>query len=491
MISKNDQEQIQPYLVDSANYKGKCDSVYFPETTEDIVSVLKEANSNGTKVTVAGNGTGLTGARVPEEGLVIATDKLSNVIEIGDDFAIVQPGVLLDDFLKLVSEKELYYPPDPTENNCFIGGTVATNASGAKTFKYGSTRDYVMGLKLVLATGETVTIKREEIFANNNLLSFTTNEGKTIKITLPEINMPETKHAAGYFIKPNMDLIDLFIGSEGTLGVITEITLKLLEKPNNILSSVIFFNSEHDAFSFLFEARDASNKNRKTIDDNLINARGLEFFDKYSLDFLREEYPQIPGNAKAALWFEQEIISNEDVLMSVWLDLVEKHNGDLENSWIATNETDREKFKDFRHTVAWKVNEYVTQRGLRKVGTDTAVPNEKFSEFYKYITSVAEQSGLKYLVYGHFGNSHPHLNLMPENNEEYVKANEIYKLICNKAVELSGTVSAEHGIGKIKKAYLLEMYGEDKLREMARVKKTLDPNNILGIGNIFDPNYLQ
>ncbi len=491
MISKNDIEQIQPYLVDAANYKGNCTTVYFPETTEDVVSILKEANASGTSVTVAGNGTGLTGARVPEEGIVIATDKLNRVIEIENNHAIVEPGVLLDDFLKLVSEKGLYYPPDPTENNCFIGGTVATNASGAKTFKYGSTREYVTGLKIVLPTGEIVNSNRCESLAKNNLLSFTTEENKNINISLPEIFMPETKHAAGYYIKPDMDLIDLFIGSEGTLGVITEIKLKLHKKPGNILSSVIFFNSEENAFSFLFEARDKSNNNRKTADDNLINARGLEFFDMFSLNFLREEYPQIPIDAKAALWFEQEIISSEENLLTVWLDLVEKHNGDLENSWIATNENDREKFKDFRHTVAWKVNEYVTQRGLRKVGTDTAVPNEYFVEFYKFITGVAEKSGIKYLVYGHFGNSHPHLNLLPENGDEYTKSNEIYKLICKKAVELGGTVSAEHGIGKIKKAYLLEMYGENKLREMAQIKKTLDPNNILGIGNIFDPDYLQ
>lgn len=491
MISKNDIDQIQPYLADAANYKGKCSTVYFPESTEDIVSLLKNANNKNMNVTIAGNGTGLTGSRVPDGGIVIATDKLNNIIKIDKDCATVQPGVLLDDFLKIISKKNFFYPPDPTENNCFIGGTVATNASGAKTFKYGSTRDYVIGLKIVLPTGELLTLKRGEVFAHNYNLNFTTDEGRKISIQLPEISMPSTKHAAGYFIKPDMDLIDLFIGSEGTLGVITEIDLRLLKKPGNILSSVIFFYSEQDAFNFLFEARDKSKANRFSSDDALINARALEFFDYFSLQFMREDFQQIPETAKAALWFEQEIISDENILLNTWLELIERHHGDIEKSWIATNENDRENFKDFRHTVAWKVNEFVTQRGLKKVGTDTAVPDESFRGFYNYITKIAEESGIRYVVYGHFGNSHPHMNLLPQNEEEYNKSCDIYKKICQKAVELNGTVSAEHGIGKIKRQYLLDMFGEKKIREMASVKKILDPNLILGIGNIFDPKFLQ
>ena len=150
------------------------------------------------------------------------------------------------------------YPPDPTERNCFIGGTVATNASGEKTFKYGATRNYVLELHIILANGELLKLKRGELFADNYLLKLKTENGSEYKLQLPNYKMPPTKNASGYFSKINMDAIDLFIGSEGTLGVITKIKLKLVELPEKILSCIIFFNQEKDALSFINKARDIS-----------------------------------------------------------------------------------------------------------------------------------------------------------------------------------------------------------------------------------------
>jgi D-lactate dehydrogenase (cytochrome) len=136
MIIKSNQDEIQDYLVDASNTKGYCDAVYLPENEEEIIRIFKEANTNKTPVTISGKRTGLTGGSVPLGGLVVSTEKLNKIIEINKDerFAIVQPGVLLSEFQQIVSEAGLFYPPDPTETNCFLGGTVATNASGAQTF---------------------------------------------------------------------------------------------------------------------------------------------------------------------------------------------------------------------------------------------------------------------------------------------------------------------------------------------------------------------
>ncbi|MCX6224799.1 MAG: FAD-binding oxidoreductase, partial [Bacteroidia bacterium] len=171
--------------------------------------------------------------------------------------------------------------------------------------------------------------------------------------------------------------------------------------------------------------------------------------------------------------------------------LMSKHNVNAETSWLAVNKKDREKLKDFRHAISWKVNDCVARRGLRKVGTDVAVSVEAFPTFYQWMIELVEQNNIEYVVYGHFGNCHTHLNMLPKDQDDFIKSKRIYSKICSEAVRLKGTFSAEHGIGKIKRDYLLMMYGEDVIRQMARLKLVFDPHRILNIGNIFDEKYFQ
>jgi D-lactate dehydrogenase (cytochrome) len=403
----------------------------------------------------------------------------------------VQPGVLLSEFQEEVEQQGLFYPPDPTETNCYLGATVATNSSGAKTFKYGPSRDYVLEASIILPDGETLSLERGKVFADGNKLNLTADSGKQISIELPDYQMPKTKHAAGYFVKENMDALDLFIGSEGTLGIFSELKLKLLPLSENILSAVMFFDQEDDALNFVAEARDLSVHSRENWNDNEINARGLEFFDFNSLQFLKRDYPNIPENVEGAVWFEQETNSeNEDEILTKWVELIYKHNGDEEKAWMALDKKERQKFQDFRHAVSWKVNEYITQKNILKVGTDIAVPDNEFFELYQNSKKTVESKEIDYIAYGHFGNSHLHLNMLPKDPEEYKTAKKIYAELCEKAVKLGGTISAEHGIGKLKRNYLLKMFGEERIQQMAAIKRQLDPNKILGIGNIFDPKYL-
>ncbi len=487
MIIKEDKELAQSYASDASNFRGDCARVYLPESYNEVQSILIESNKARIPATISGARTGLTGSAAPQEGIVISSEKLNKILEINktDKTATVQCGVMLSDLQTETEALGLFYPSDPTERNCFIGGAVSTNASGAKTFKYGATREFVLELKVILPSGSILQLKRGEVFAQGPLLEVKCESGHVIKCKLPDYIMPSVKNAAGYYVKDNMDAIDLFIGSEGTLGFITEIKLKLLDMPANILSCVAFFNNENNALNFIIAARDRS-RNGDELD-----ARGLEFFDKRSLDFLKEDYPNIPANAEAAVWFEQEYKDGEDeATTSIWGELVEEFNGDLENSWFAATSNEIEKFKEFRHAVSAKVNEFISRVNLRKVGTDVAVSDEHFKEFYYYLQQTAENSGINFLIYGHFGNSHYHLNLLPKNEYEFLKAKELYGLICARAVALKGTVSAEHGIGKIKRDYLLMMYGEEAVKQMAQVKLAFDPNGILGRGNIFSEKYL-
>ena len=487
MILKTSPDEIQNYLTDASNFKGSCEAVYIPESIEEIAQLLKEADENKTPVTISGNGTGLTGARVPLGGIMISTEKLDSIIEINKEekYIITEPGVILDTLQKEVNGVNLLYPPDPTEWNCFIGGTIATNASGEKTFKYGSTRNFVEELQVVLASGEIIELKRGMQKAKDYELELTTRSGRTIKIQIPDIRMPAVKNASGYFLKKDMDAIDLFIGSEGTLGVITNIKLRLVDLPENILSSVIFFNSEADAVSFIEEAREISFRTRLEQSDS-IDALALEFMDENCLKFLIGDYPQIPAEAKASVWFEQETSEeNDEKLFNDWADLIARHNGNTETAWFAFSAQDKIKLEEFRHSVSAKANEFIARKKVKKLGTDVAVPDNQFRKFYKDCKTLVNNSGMKFIAYGHFGNSHLHLNMLPSNEEEYNRGKEIYRQICENAVRLGGTISAEHGVGKLKTDYLKMMYGEENIKRMAEIKKILDPNFILGRGTLF------
>lgn len=493
MIIKTNPDEFENYLVDASNFKGNCEAVYFPENSDEIVWIIKEANKNKFTVTTAGNRTGLTGACIPQNGIVIATDRLNKIIEINQKqfYALVEPAVLLSDFQKELKQHKLFYPPDPTETNCYIGGTAATNASGAKTFKYGPTRNYVIGLQIVLPDGEVIDLERGKQKANGYKLTLSTQAGKNINLNIPDYTFPKVKNASGYFVQKDMDAIDLFIGSEGTLGIITKIKLKLLPQPEDTISCVLFFEDERNALKFLEEARDISYQNKKSSINNNVNALALEFFDERALRFLSKDFSAIPDKAKAAIWFEQESTSDDfESILEAWNFLMQTNNVNEETAWFAFSNADKEKIKDFRHAISWKVNDYIARNNFRKLGTDVAVPDKVFSEFYLTLQGWAKQSKIDFVAYGHFGNSHIHLNFLPKDDDEFNEAKKIYRQICEEAVRLGGTISAEHGIGKTKRDYLLMMYGEANIRKMAELKKSLDPNLILGIGNIFDDRFL-
>ncbi len=493
MIIKTLPDEIENFLSDASNTKGYCDAVYYPETNDDIIEILKRANKEKIYVTVSGNHTGLTGAGVPRGGIVISTERLNKILKINTDegFALTQPGVILADFLKEIKAKNFLYPPDPTEDNCFLGGTVATNASGAKTFKYGPTRNYIEELEIILPDCEILNLKRGVQKAEGFNLKLKTESGKIIYLELPDLEMPATKNASGYFCKKNMDAIDLFIGSEGTLGIITKIKFKIIPAPENLLSCVVFFDDEKNALGFLSKARKLSYLSGEIRQSNTIDALALEFFDEGALKFLSKDFPQVPADAQSAIWFEQEIKNeNEDILLQQWVNLITEFNGNEDNAWFALTEKDRKNIKEFRHAISWKINEYMSGKGFTKLGTDVAVPVDKFEEIYFYAKKEVADAGLKFVIYGHFGDAHIHLNILPETEEQFELGKKLYSEICSRAIKSGGTVSAEHGIGKNKTNYLLEMYGEENIKKMAAIKKKLDPNLIFGMGNIFEEKFL-
>lgn len=498
MLVKSEQDEIQSFLADASNTAGgRAERVVFPESAGEVARALAEASQEGTPVTVAGAGTGIVGGRVPYGGAVLSTARLNRVGEFvretwGGGWATAGAGVVLSDFQREAKARGLLYPPDPTEGSCYIGGTVATNASGARTFKYGPTRRYVRALQVALTTGDLLEIRRGELFAGaGGSVNIPLGGGRRIEARLPTYKMPATrKHAAGYFTQPGMDLIDLFIGSEGTLGVVTEVELSLLTQPEGVLAGVVFFREEESLLAFVREARERSLQTRAAPGEG-IDARALEYFDGEALNFLRERYPLVPLGAAGAVFFEQETTAaNEEELMSGWLELFERHDALADESWFGTNEHDRAEMRAFRHALPVMVNEWLARKGQRKVSTDMAVPDAAFPEMLRFYKETLQAGRLSYVIFGHIGDNHVHVNILPRDDAEQAAARETYGRFVERAVSLGGTISAEHGVGKIKREYLRALYGELALREMAELKRAFDPACILGRGNVFAEEFL-
>ncbi len=444
------------YLEDASGYKGYADALYVPANEAELQAILREANDRRIPVTIAGAGTGLAGARVAQGGWVVSTEKFRE-IEIGSGFATAGAGVLLKDLQAAAAPFGLFYAPDPTESAASIGGTIACNASGSRSFRCGDTRRHVLALRVVMMDGET------HVFRRGDAIDFDTK-------ALPR---PATsKHSAGFLLHPGMDWLDLFIGSEGTLGVVTEATIRLVKTPGEILAGVIFFKSDANAL----RAVDAWRP--------IPLLRMLEYFDAGSLELLRQTNDGIPVEARAALLIEQEIVDEAE--MDAWEQRLDGANAMAEESWFAASDKERERFRRFRHALPESVNNTTRQRGLQKMGTDFAVPvsrNAEMMAFYRARLEV-EFPG-QYVIFGHIGDAHVHVNLLPADGRETECAKVLMVEFARKAVSLGGTVGAEHGLGK-RKAHLLEIqYSADEIEAMKAVKRRLDPEWLLGQGTLF------
>ena len=476
MQTKIEPDEIQSFLSDASFIRdGYAERVVLPESVAEVSEILASANRERVPVTVSGAGTGTVGGRVAFGGIILATDKLNRIKSIVHEehggFAVVEAGVVLSDLQRAVDQQGLLYPPDPTERGCFIGGNVATNASGARTFKYGPTRNYVRALKVVLASGEVLDLRRGDVRAGTDRRIRLGN----VDVQLPSYHLPNTrKNASGYFVAPEMDAVDLFIGSEGTLGVVCEVEVRLLPKPEGLLSGVVFFADEADLLALVRDVRAHG------------DARALEFFDRESLNFLRQKYSTIPEQAAGAIFFEQETNeTTEEAVLSAWQQLLDQHHA-LADSWFATNEQDQAKLREFRHQLPVLMNEWFAHYRQRKVSTDMAVPDEAFPGLFHLYKETLQSSGMRYTIFGHIGDNHVHVNILPRDDVEGARARALYVEFLKYAASVGGTLSAEHGVGKLKRDYLHFFYNDQQLREMAALKTALDSNGILGRGNIFN-----
>ena len=510
------------YLTDESKLSPEpFDHLFFPVDEAELAAVLKQMSARRTNITIAGARTGLVGGCVPRKGALVSLENFDRVQAVyydkpADEWRIrSQCAVNLRSLNSQITAKNFpdiercgdqpalnalhsfkedpavyFYPPDPTEMSASLGGTAATNASGARTYRYGPTRDWVRGLRVMLANGEILSIPRGKYFASS-AGEFTVYDsgGHDALISLPSYPWPRTKNTSGFFTAPHMDLIDLFIGSEGSFGVITEVTVALLKRKEKI-SIVQFLKSDEQAIDLVYALR---NEKRVRLDF-------LEFYSGNALALMRQmqlqnpksvDMPLIPDWAGAALFFELGFAPLSNSLDYTALEQIIKDCGaSISESWAAYENREFKRLKDFRHLLPETVNAIIAERKkqhpeLHKLGTDLAVPDNRLRDMWQIYKSTLDRADLQWVAIGHIGNNHIHINILPRNGSELEKGLKLYAQFAAKAIEFGGTVSAEHGIGKMKIKFLELMYRPDQIEEMRAVKLAFDPACLLNPGNIF------
>ncbi|MBU2101868.1 MAG: FAD-binding oxidoreductase [Candidatus Omnitrophota bacterium] len=486
VLIKTKPEEFQSYLEDTSNLKGSAHTLYAPSDSREVSSLLEELCAQKTHCTVSAGRTGTTGGCVPFDGVALSLENLTGIgpVDTARGLVRVQAGVTLAALEERLRQQNYTLRAAPTESLAYIGGAIATGASGVRGFGYGSIRNYVSALDVVLSDGTPFAVRRGEVRAVKRTFAFT-REGRVFSFSLPSYACPPVKTQAGYYVRDDMDLIDLFIGSEGTLGIIVGAELAVSVVPHAMFDGLIFFEDKLKALSFV---RSIQERKRKGAPCPV----ALEFFDSFSLEFLRPDYSFIPSQARAALYFEQEVgeADNLEESLATWANRIEDAGALFDSCIIAETQKERERLFLFRHRLPQRINEFLRSTHQRKAATDIAVPDHLFLSMYTFYQEIARSSGIEYVNFGHIGQSHLHFNFLPRNQEQSIHAQELLRTLCAKAVAFGGTVSAEHGIGKIKKPYLSLMYDQKEIKEMAALKRYFDPACILGLDNIFDKELL-
>ena len=486
------------YLRDESRKTGFANTIAFPCNTDELSAAVQLLAAKQHTITIQGARTGIAGGAVPKGHAIINLSKMDRIFSANtSDRLRVQPGVTLATVRHYLAYTHapshgFFFAPDPTESSATLGGMAACNASGACSYAYGSTRQHLEALTGILADGDRFTLRRGLHQANGRRFSIITENGRELTGTLPELNMPAVKNAAGYWIKRNMDLIDLLIGSEGTLAILAKLELRLTPSPAGVCGMLCFFKSVNEAITCVSQLQHTPNSNGQTA---LLTA--IEYFDTHALRLIRESasytgllLPKFKSAWHAALYLEWALPTPDSLPLNEISQLLTACGGDPQDTWLATDAPSLEKLKLFRHAVPEEVNRRIGERKqvypeLTKLGTDFSVPNDCLLQVMQRYQDDLNTAGLEHVIFGHIGNNHLHVNILPRNMEEYATGKRLYRAWAEQVVTWGGSVSAEHGIGQLKCDLLALMYGPTGLAAMQHLKQIFDPTHRLNPGCLF------
>ncbi len=439
---KSDKAHLLAYSYDATREHFKPELVVFPRNEEDVSKILRYCNENLIPIVPRGAGSGFTGGALPAKGgIVLAVEKYMNkILEIDMEnmVARVQPGVINKELQREVEKVGLFYPPDPaSQEYSTIGGNVAENAGGMRAAKYGITKDYVMALRAVLPNGDIIRAGKKTI-----------------------------KDVAGY------NLAGILVGSEGTLAVITEITLKLLSKPKLTKTVMGVFPTVNDAMNAVYKSLAGG-----------ANPVAMEFLDNLTIRAVEEKFHKgLPVNAGAILI--SDIDGNVEEEIDYQISLLEKffkENGCSEFR-VAKDEKEAADIWFARRNASQSITIY----GSKKINEDVTVPRSMLPRYLEEVEKISKKYGVKIPCFGHTGDGNVHTNVMVDKNDPkqieigYKAIEEIFKM----TIEIGGTLSGEHGIGLSKAPFMKMAFSEEELNLFRAIKKAFDPNNILNPGKM-------
>ena len=494
MLIRRDPDVLASFLEDAAHFPGgHAAGIASPSNEEEVADVLRSA----AHVLPIGAQSSLTGGATPMGEVLLSTARLNRILDIGPDWARVQAGVTLADLDAAMAAVGKYYPPTPTFTGAFVGGTVATNAAGAATFRYGTTRDWVRAMTVVFADGETRRIERGETHASR-------------LVPVPTYRMPAVpKNSAGYFAARDMDLIDLFIGSEGTLAVVTEVTLRVLAQRPAFCYAFVTFADRSAALAFVSLLRASSRD---------VGVSAIEHMDARCLSILREEAIDrqlgvpIPADSAIALLVTLELppkATAEDAfdeigrardatltrtpLAMFCRALAEAGVLDRVEIAVPGDFARATQLVGVREAVPAAVNARVGRakqsidRRIAKTAADMIVPWNRLGELMDMYDEEFARRGLDAAVWGHISDGNLHPNVLPRSYADVESGKDAIMTFGRAVIAMGGSPLAEHGVGRnpVKQALLRELYGDRGISEMRAVKEALDPGYKLAPGVIF------
>ena len=519
-----DRDTLGAYLEDAAHYPGgHTDAVAFPRTEGEVAALVLGAR----KVLPIGAQSSVTGGATPMGEVVVSTARMASVLHVSKDRVRVQPGIAISTLQDALGAAGRYYPPFPTYTGAFAGGVVATNASGAGTFKYGSTRGWVEALTVVLASGDVLDLERGQVCAHPDgyfEIEYVepqdpAYEDAIVRVPVPTYRMPDVpKRSAGYFATPEMDLIDLFIGSEGTLGLVTEITFRVLPRVPALALALVCVPSETAAVALVDAIRRASQRTWHDRDPRGLDIVAVENMDRRCLELLhadgvdRKYDVDFPDLTAVALLMQLELApettsaqayeqigsalapSAPDTPLVRFCRLLDAR-GALDTTELALpgDAKRRQQLLDVREAVPTAVNNRVgeakrlTGQAIEKTAADMIVPFEHLGEMLDIYHHGYRRRGLDHAIWGHISDGNVHPNVIPTSIDDVKKGKEAILEFGLEVTRRRGCPLAEHGVGRspVKQALLKQLYGEEGINQMRAVKRALDPDGKFAPGVLF------
>ena len=510
-------DAIASHVEDAAHFPGGiADGIARPRT-EGEVSWLVAACP---RVLAVGAQSSVTGGATPAGGLILSTERLAAIEPAGNGLIRAGAGVPLVTLQQFLAERGQWFPPAPTFTGAFVGGVAATNAAGAATFKYGATRAWIEGLTVVLACGHVLDLARGEAVSDGDGFQVSCPHGSR-RVTPGTYRLPGVpKCSAGYYAAPGMDLIDLFIGAEGTLGVIVEARLRVLPAPPALALALVPVPTEATALALVDELRRASRETWRTHDPRGIDVAAVEYLDRRSLEILHEDGVDrrsdvaVPAGSEVALLMQLELPAGTDAsrafdeigaalgpdpadsALTRFCRLLDRH-GVLEDAELAMPGDRRraEQLLAFREGVPEGVNRRIGEAKrlvdgrIEKAAADMIVPFERFAEMMEIYRDGYRRRGLDFAIWGHVSDGNVHPNALPRSYADLVAAKDAVLEFGREVVRLGGSPLAEHGVGRsaVKQALLRQLYGDAAIEEMRAIKRALDPAWKLAPGVLFPP----